>query len=579
MGYLKAKMIKGKKYYYAVESKRINGKPRTVNQVYLGTLEQLVRTKKMAQGPQRAKQVAVFEFGLVATCVRLAEKLGVVDIIDEVVPKRKQGFSVGQYLLIAAISRVVGPVSKRGCWEWYKQTCLPRLWGERVHKEDLASQRFWDHMDKVPVAAIPEMENKLSERLLQLYDLDLRCLIYDTTNYYTYVDTFNRRNHIAQRGKNKQKRGDLRQVNLALAVTRDFHIPLFHKLYEGNWPDSRSFTSIVDELVRRYETLAQYCQDITLIYDKGNVSEANQANVDQSSYHFIGALKLNALPRLAALETTSARFQPMDDERLDGVKAYRTEEVIFGKPRTVVVLFSARFFEKQRRTLLEQTRKCAKRLAELRMQLRRWIDTRAAGQSLRGRPPTQKSVQKKLEAILRRQYMKEFFALKVREEMGLVDLQFSFVPEKFREIEKTRLGKTILFTDQHTWPTEEIILGYRGQYQIEKAFKVTKRGHFIGWRPTFHWTDQKLHIHAFYCLLSLLFVSLAQRQVWKAGIEISITALEHHLKNIKEVLIVQMPASGRARKARCSRVLTTMSQRQRAIYEALELDPLAPEME
>ena len=42
MAYLKIKKIKGKNYYYAVESQRVNGKPRTVNQIYLGPVEQLI---------------------------------------------------------------------------------------------------------------------------------------------------------------------------------------------------------------------------------------------------------------------------------------------------------------------------------------------------------------------------------------------------------------------------------------------------------------------------------------------------------------------------------------------------------
>lgn len=199
----------------------------------------------------------------------MANKLNIVQLIDEVVPKRDLGLSIGQYLLIAAISRAVEPISKRACWDWFRQTCLPRLMGTDVSPQDLSSQRFWDHMDMIPLEAIPQIEQAITQRVLENFDLDLSFLIYDTTNYYTYIDSFNSRNHIAQRGKNKQKRNDLRQLNLALAVTRDFHIPFFHRLYEGNKVDVSSFSSVVDELVKRYELLAKYCEDITLIYDKG----------------------------------------------------------------------------------------------------------------------------------------------------------------------------------------------------------------------------------------------------------------------------------------------------------------------
>jgi transposase len=576
MAHLITKKIKGKSYYYAVESKRINGKPRNVNQVYLGSVEQLIAAKQQAESTQPPKEVAVFEFGIIATCINFANQLEIIRLIDAVVEKREQGLSVGHYLLLAAISRVVEPISKRACWEWYQQTCLPRLMDDAINKSDLSSQRFWDHMHMVPITAIPEIEKAISQRLVQLFDLDLRFLIYDTTNYYTYIDTFNTRNQIARRGKNKQKREDLRQVNLALAVTRDFHIPLFHKLYEGNQVDVTSFSSVVEELVERYELLAKYCEDITLVYDKGNNSKKNQQNVDASKFHFIGSLKLNEFPKLAALDTTSDDFKPLADERLKGVTAYRTKEIVFGSERTVVVTFSRSFYEKQLMSLLGVIIKCAKKLNILQANLQKRLDARSAGQTVRGKPPTRQSIEKQVNVILKPQYMKQLFKIEITEQESLVNLEYNFLFESFFEIQKTCLGKTILFTDQHEWSNEEIILGYRGQYRIEDAFKLTKRGHFMAWRPSFHWTDQKLHVHAFYCVLSLLFISLAHRQVWRAGIQIGLPTLEKELKAIKEVLTLQIPPSGDSKKAKLYRTLTTMNQQQRAIYEALELDKLDP---
>ena len=574
MAYLKIKKIKGKNYYYAVESQRVNGKPRTVNQIYLGPVEQLIAAKTQAETPTPPKEVAVFEFGLEAACFNVADKLNIVQLIDEMVPKRDQGLSLGQYLLIAAISRAVEPISKRACWDWFQQTCLPRLMGTEVSQQDLSSQRFWDHMEMIPLEAIPQIEKAISQRLLENFDLDLRFLIYDTTNYYTFIDSFNGRNHIAQRGKNKQKRNDLRQLNLALAVTRDFHIPFFHQLYEGNKVDVSSFAGVVEQLVKRYELLAKYCEDITLIYDKGNNSKKNQETVDASPYHFVGALKLNALPALAALETTSEHFKALDDDRLPQVTAYRTKASLFGKERTVVVTFSQSFYDKQNLSLRREINKCQKRLQELTTKLQPWLND----PSRAGAPPTRQSVESQIKTILKPQYMKQLFKIELVEQNGLVNLTYIFLSEQLTTIQKTRLGKTILFTDQDDWSTAEIILGYRGQYRIEDAFKLTKRGHFMAWRPAFHWTDQKLHVHAFYCVLSLLFISLIHRQVWQNNIKIGLPALEKELKSIKEVLTLQLPPSGKSDKARLYRTLTTMDERQKAIFEVLELSRSAPEM-
>ena len=67
---------------------------------------------------------------------------------------------------------------------------------------------------------------------------------------------------------------------------------------------------------------------------------------------------------------------------------------------------------------------------------------------------------------------------------------------------RTQLGKTILFTDNEDWTDEEIVLGYRAQHHIESAFRDMKNPHFLGWSPMFHWTDSKIRVHAFYCVLA-----------------------------------------------------------------------------
>ncbi|HHY98828.1 MAG TPA: hypothetical protein GX509_08825 [Firmicutes bacterium] len=68
--------------------------------------------------------------------------------------------------------------------------------------------------------------------MVKLYSLDLRSLVYDTTNFFTWIDTASEA-ELPQRGHNKQK-WNVKQVGLALMVTMDFAIPLFHQVYPGS---------------------------------------------------------------------------------------------------------------------------------------------------------------------------------------------------------------------------------------------------------------------------------------------------------------------------------------------------------
>ena len=152
-------------------------------------------------------------------------------------------------LLLGAIGRVCMPTSKRGWSNWAKTTTLSYMLRCSLSKID--SQHFWDLMDALPIEAIPKIEKELLERIIKIYGVESDSLFFDTTNFFTYIDTTNLRCSIAQRGKNKQKRYDLRQVGLAMVVTREDMIPLFHLTYQGNINDTKVFSAVIKEIKNR----------------------------------------------------------------------------------------------------------------------------------------------------------------------------------------------------------------------------------------------------------------------------------------------------------------------------------------
>ena len=128
-------------------------------------------------------------------------------------PGRRTSLSVGHYLVLAAINRAAWPKSKRAFAEWYQGTVLTRL--VPALPDELRSQRFWDHMDLFEPEHFAPIQRELLGRIHARFPLGAQFLVYDTTNYYTFIHTFHSRPSLPQRGKNKQKRADLRQVALA----------------------------------------------------------------------------------------------------------------------------------------------------------------------------------------------------------------------------------------------------------------------------------------------------------------------------------------------------------------------------
>jgi transposase len=565
MATITPRVIKGRTYYYAVKSGRVNGKPRLIWQKYLGTADDIIRCCDKDRLPLKPKTVKLFRFGAEAAQLHIAQRLGIVEIIDRFVPKRKQGITVGEYLLIAAINRGCHPKSKRSIADWFFKSMLPYHFPE-AKPSDLTSPRFWDHMDMVEVDVIPKMEEAITRRVVELYDIDLRTLVYDTTNFFTFIDTFNRRCRIALRGKNKQKRFDLRQVNLALLVTRDYHIPLFHQCYEGNTVDVKSFQSIVDDLVQRLKVVAKGCQEVTVIFDKGNNSEIAINKLDASNYHFVGSLVPSHFPDL--LEVNDDKYLDLEDGRFEGMRAYREQREIFGVNRTVVIVFSPDFFTKQFKTVLLMVEKAQGKLKVLQERLKRW----QKGIHRRGRVPTVKSVRKQVNEILKGQYLKDLIRVSIKSKGKRPILSFKLDIDYLDKLRKTVFGKTILFTDNHSWSTEEIIRAFWDKGEVEEAFRRMKDRDYSSWFPMFHWTDQKIKVHAFYCVLALLFTSLLYREANRAGINISQMKLMEKLKEIHQVLHIY-PSRGKGRKTpKPQMMLSERDETQQKLCDLFQLE-------
>jgi transposase len=115
----------------------------------------------------------------------------------------------------------------------------------------LDHRRLGDAMDAVTVE---EIEAALTRRMIEVFGLDTHALILDLSNFATFIDSGNDPAPIAQRGKAKQKRYDLRIVGLGLVATRDGGIPLLSRAYPGNQVDVTGSTAMIEELSRRSTT-------------------------------------------------------------------------------------------------------------------------------------------------------------------------------------------------------------------------------------------------------------------------------------------------------------------------------------
>jgi transposase len=563
-----ASIIKKKKknqvYYYLVESARVNGKPRIVRQKYLGRAEQIAAAMEGKGELDQPKHSIVLEFGAVMALYDLAKRLGAVDLINTVAVKRNQGLSIGDYMLIAAINRAIEPTSKHQIAEWFSKTTLDRVIPAKSSM--LSSQRFWDNMSSLSEEAIRQFEDEFTRKIVQQYGLRLDCLIYDTTNFFTYVDT-NSSSTLPQRGHSKEKRSDLKIVGLAMMVSPDFSVPLFHETYAGNHPDAKQFLSVIDRLKKRCQSICETSLTPTLVFDKGNNSSDHMKKLQSGEVKFrvVGSLKLSQCKLL--LEVNKDKFVPLTGTKYQGVTAYRTTYDVYGQAMTVLVVYNPELEAGQLQGINKNIEQCTLKLNDLQNSLQ----AREDGTVKKGRKPTLESVQRHVDQILQKEFMKELFDVQVLKTESAIRMTFAFQMDRLESLKERQLGKTILYTDNHDWPDEKIISAYHSQYHIEEAFKQMKNTDHLGFRPIYHWTDQKIKVHAFYCVLALRLCALLNRELQDHGIDISMNRMLDVLGDIKQVITVY-PKKGDSKKDRESFSLSKLSPEAKKIMEALGLD-------
>lgn len=564
---LEAKSIHGRTYYYLSLWGWKNGKCRRLSQKYLGKPEDIARAVA-GTGPT-PEYAMVLDWGLPQALWREADRAQVVATVDQRCPKRAQGLSTGDYIRLAAINRACEPVSKQAMWDWVSRTCLARAW-PAASAAQLTSQHFWDHMDRISAASAQAIWQQLSAAVLQREQIELSQVCYDGTNFYTFIDTFNRKCQVAQRGKNKQGRSNLRQVSYALFCTTEGHLPLFYDVYEGNRNDAKEFPQVLakfQQWLKERAGATGTATKPTLIFDKGNNSEDNFTLIDTLELPYVGSVKLDEHPDLAKISNQDARWQPGTEPGLETTKSWRTRQVVYGKERTLVLTYNQNLYDSQWATVQHDLAQALNQLAAVQQNLQ----DRAAGLIKGGPAPTVESVQRKCEQILHRQHLRHLvqIAITLNPAAG-PQLSYQAEAAAQEQLKDTYLGKTLLITAHQQWSDAQVIRAYRSQFVIEQIFQEMKDRHIGAWWPLHHWTDSKIQVHGLYCTIAVLLRALLWRRARQAGLHLPMAALLEKLSQIRQVINVY-PAKRAGHLGTEQSVLTKRDETQQKLIEILGL--------
>ncbi|MGH3198449.1 MAG: IS1634 family transposase [Streptosporangiaceae bacterium] len=557
----------GATYYYLVESARVGGKPRIVSQEYLGTAEDLAAAMR-GGGLGLPDRVQHKDFGAAAAAWGMLEDLGVAGLIDEAAGPRRAdaGAPAGTYLALAALNRLAAPCSKLRFAEWWAATAAPRF--TKIPATVLDHRRFWDAMHAVTLEQLEAASEAITLRAVQAFGLDCSSVALDMTNFATFIATGNGKAPIAQRGKARQKRSDLRLAGLGLVVTRDGGIPLTWHAYPGDRPDVTQFPDMITQLLARYRAVCARAgipadaTDMTVVFDAGQNSEANFAHLAAAGLHYIGSVPASDCADLTALPAPARTI--VDDSRFAGLTACDIRREVYGAQRRAILTHSPELHQAQAAGFDGTTlAKAGKRLGEL-------AATLARGRTRRPRD----KVEAEIAAICAKPWVRRVITWQLTGDQPRdLRLSWSVDPQARQELEEEIFGKHVLITSHDDWPVPEVVAGYRSQSEAEFSFRQMKDTHVVSFSPMYHWTDHNIRVHVFTCVLALQIAHLMRLKARRAGLDLSVRELLRELSSIGETVLLYHGDRGRPR---AHRMLTETTPVQDKLAQIFGLDRYAP---
>lgn len=417
----------------------------------------------------------------------------------------KQPLSTDLVAKILVINRCLDPCSHYSIPRWIRTTALPDIIGENVLK--LNDDKIYYELSKIQQNQLL-IENflfkKTSEQDPQSYDY----VNYDLSSSY-FVGF---KCKLSAYGRSKDGKSKCKQVVLALMVNSQGY-PFKWDVFPGNMPEIHTMEKVIKACANRFKL-----QNISMVFDRGLVSEDTLTLIDDRGLKYISALDHDQIPNVANIDLSI--FKDLESEtalrsipKLSGFRKYDSELCFkdlgtTGKKRYILGINPERFV---------QDRKCRQEKIDC---FQRFVagNNRALKKAKRDRQqqPTLNKVTNELKRLKIRKYyespqLKEISVQVVlkngtRKQVKSYQIKATKKPAKIA-IAKLTDGLCVFVTNHiekdggnYRMPSERIIQAYREKAQIEDAFKNIKS--FVKIRPFF--VNKEEHVRAVYtiCVLS-----------------------------------------------------------------------------
>lgn len=448
MSFIKRIKKNGRIYLAEVESQRINGKIKTKYLKYLG--KEADGKTILSSSISNAAIDKIKLYGPLLLLNHLAQEISLSEILGE----------YGDEILSLVYAHCLDYKSISRMKHWFEQTDLNMI----LDIDGLTEARLLSALDSLEENSPEFIQRRIFEEVQKKYKLEVKGLLYDVTNTYL----FGKNCSIAKLGKSKEGRCGKPLIQIGLGVTQKEGIPVFHKVYDGNIHDSRTFQDAITYF-EEYKI-----KDGIFVFDRGITSKEAQSRMKKIKWKVLCGFSLtDRLKEMIELEIENKSFSDIKSRVLLNKTMFHVvqKDYVIGDIKGKLAIC---FNEQQR---LDLNHSLYDEIMNAKLLL-----------------SNKKNIKSGLE---------KFFSKSGK-----------LLTEQIEQEEKFH-GYSCIFTTAKL-TSEQMVHHYFEKDLVEKAFQSLKG--VVRLRPIRHWLYNRVIAHVFICYLSYLLLSILKLRLTKINL-------------------------------------------------------------
>jgi len=553
--------------YYLRRTARIDGKPKVVMNIYVGTADRILELYQRGGVANEDFELISFQFGTIAAITSVERELGFTEMVREVT----KSDATADALLSFICGRSEEPLSKNAMEVWSRRSALRFLRA----LPSLACSSYLRYMDRLTQEHVSQISFRIAKKLIEMGH-DPSLVFFDTTNFSTAQQPRqgDEERTLPRSGHAKDHNNQAKLVGVATTTTgAPNFLPIIHESYQGNVVDPTVFQRMIASMVDTLQRLGVRCEDVCFVFDKGMNSEEGFSVLTGRNAHFVSSLKRNqvgeSLLRAGPDDYTGA-YRTEQGEEIRTLR--RKEATVMGVVGVVVLAYNSAAERRQHQDYESAKRRFVEGCGEISTSL---AERGEKKRNRRGRPPTVEGTTRRVIALIPEKWRKVFrFRVgNTLESDGRITLTY-WVDKKAEREKMKGFGKTAVFTDMKEWDDERIVRTYFARGGMEEDYRVLKDALLFPVMPIYHRLDGRIRAHIFMCVMGLLFYRYMQWRIEKeTGERVPMARMVSTLRRIR-LGGLMLKKGEKSSKVRFK--LERMGQEEGKIATALKMEELVP---